>query len=73
MTLYLTSIGLKNPCFLRLSLSVIGTVIGTVISTVLSTRKFHRGHHDIRHMNNCRINEISIKLKQLTNRNLDYN
>jgi hypothetical protein len=39
---------------------------GAVIGAVLSTRKFHRGGHHWHqtHMNNCRINEISNKLKQ---------
>jgi hypothetical protein len=38
---------------------------GAVIGAVLSTRKFHRDHHwHQTHMNNCRINEISNKLKQ---------
>jgi hypothetical protein len=38
---------------------------GAVIGAVLSMRKFHRGHHlHPTHMNNCRINEITNKLKQ---------
>jgi hypothetical protein len=35
-----------------------------VIGAVLNTRKFHLGHHwHQTHINNCRINEITNKLK----------